>query len=77
MGKACSMYGGRVEEYTGFCWGNLRERGHLGDTGIDGKIILRRIFMKWMCGDMDQIELAQDRDRWRALGNAIMNLQVP
>jgi hypothetical protein len=31
--------------------------------------------MGW--GGVDWIRLAQDRDRWRALVNAIMNLQVP
>ena len=33
--------------YTGFWWGNLREGNHLGDPGIDGGTIFRRIFKKW------------------------------
>jgi hypothetical protein len=29
------------------------------------------------CGSIDWIELAQDRDSWRALLDTVMNLQVP
>jgi len=37
---------GRGEAYTGFWWGNMRERDHLGDPSVDGRIILRWIFRK-------------------------------
>jgi hypothetical protein len=48
----------------------------LGEPGVDGRIILRWIFKKWD-GGMDWIELTQDRDRWQALVNAVMNFRVP
>jgi len=56
---------------------NPRERDHLGDPGVDGRIISKWIIRKWDVGGTDWIDLAQDRDRWRALVNAVMNLQVP
>jgi hypothetical protein len=34
-------------------------------------------FVELGCGGVDWLELAQDRDRWRALVNAIMNIRFP
>jgi hypothetical protein len=50
MGGACSAYGCEGEVYTGFWWGNLRERDLLGDQGVDGRIILIWISRKWGVG---------------------------
>jgi hypothetical protein len=44
MGTACGTYGGKV--HTGFWWGKLREKHHLEDLGIHGRIILKRFFHK-------------------------------
>jgi hypothetical protein len=66
---------GRGEAYAGFWRGNLRERDHLENSGVDGRIMLRWGFMKnW---GMDWIDRAQDRDRRRALVNTAMNLRIP
>ena len=37
---------GEGEACTGFCWGNLRERDHWGEPGVDGRLILKWIFRK-------------------------------
>jgi hypothetical protein len=39
-GLVACVYG-RREVYTGFLWGNLRERCYLEDPGIDGRMVLR------------------------------------
>jgi hypothetical protein len=62
---------------TGFLWGNLRERDHLGDPDVDGRINIKVHLQEVGCGDMDWFELAQDIDKWPALVNTVMNLRVP
>jgi hypothetical protein len=53
----------RGEAYIVYWWGNLRERDHLGDPGVDGRIILRWTFRKLDVGGMNWMELAQGRNR--------------
>ena len=61
--------------HAGFRWGNLRE-DHLEDPAVDRRIILNWIVEKWY-GGMDWIDLAQVKERWRAVVSAVMNLRVP
>jgi len=65
---------GRGEVYTGIWWGNLREKGHLQDPGLDGTILLRWILRKRNMG-------AWTGSSWLWIGtggghlNVVMNLR--
>ena len=60
----------------GSWWGSRRERDHWGGLGVDENNI-RMDLHEVGCGYMDWIGLAQDRDGWRTLVSAVMNLRVP
>jgi hypothetical protein len=75
MGGACSKYGGKekcIQDFGGRPEGRqpLGRPRHRWEDNI--KMDLQEV--GW---GMDWIELAQDRDRWRARVNAVMNLRVP
>jgi len=50
MGGVCRTYGGEERCIQGFRWGNLKERHHLEDIGVNGRIILRWMLKKWNLG---------------------------
>jgi hypothetical protein len=67
---------GRKESYTVFWWENLRERDHLLDPGVDGRIILSWVIMKWHVAVWTGLSWLGIKVRWRALVNAVLSLQV-
>ena len=52
----------------------LMEEDHLKEPRVDGRIM---DIQEAGCRGMDWIQLAKDRDRWRALVCAVMKLRVP
>jgi hypothetical protein len=54
----------------------MKERDHIEDLGVYGRIKLKGIFEE-EDGDMDCIDLAENRERWRTLVNAVMNSRFP
>ena len=66
---------GERRRIQGFWWGNngKRTRGRPMRRWED---MIKMDFLEVGCGGMDWIDLAQHRDRWWALVNAVMNLRV-
>ena len=65
---------GREEQCTENLMGKPKGKNYLENLDVDGEIILRSIFKRRIGGGMDWINLAQNRDRWWAFLNAVMNL---
>jgi len=72
MGRACSTYG----ESSGVYRGKPEGKSPFGRPRRSWEDNIKMDLQEVGCGGMDWIELAQDRDRWRALVNAVMNLRV-
>lgn len=55
---------------------SLKERDHLGHLGVDGSTIIKWILKK-LNESLNWNDLANDTDKWKAVGDAIMNFLVP
>ena len=76
MGGACSAYGERRSVYRVLVEKPESKRP-LGRPRLRWEDNIKKELQEIGCGGMDWMELAQDRDRWWALVNAVMNLRVP
>jgi hypothetical protein len=74
MGGACSVYGeGRVVYRV--LVGKLEGKRPFGRLRCRWKDNIKADLQEVGCGGMDWIEMAQNRGRWQALVNAVMNLR--
>jgi hypothetical protein len=76
MGGACSTNGEKRNAYRIFV-GKSEGKRQLGRPRRRWEDTIRMDLGGITWGGMDWIDLAQDRDQWRALVNTVMNLQVP
>jgi hypothetical protein len=75
MDRACSTWG-RREVLYGVLVGKPEGKIPLGRPKHRWEENIKMDLQKVGCGGMDWIKVVQDRDRWWALVNAVMNLRV-
>jgi hypothetical protein len=63
--------------HAGLQWGKPEGKNNLKDLGVNGRIKLKWVSERFDEGSVDWTDLAQDRDKWRALVNTVINLPVP
>jgi hypothetical protein len=66
----------RGETCTGFWWESPKETDNLEDRSVDGKMGSKWALGRLVGEGVEWIHLAEDRHRWRAVVNAVMNLRV-
>jgi hypothetical protein len=76
MGGACSVYGGEDRRIRGLV-GKPEGKRPLGIPSRRWEDNIKIDLEEVGCGGMEWIEMAQDRERWRAFVNAVMILRVP
>jgi hypothetical protein len=76
MGGACSAHGGDrcIQNFNRKAW---RKETLKRGLEVDRNIMWKTYFKEIQCEGVDWIQLARDKDRWRALVNTMMNLRLP
>ena len=76
MGRGCSTHGERRGVYRDLV-GKPERKRPLGKARRRWEDSIEMDLQEVGCGDMDLVDLAQDRDRWWTLVNAVMNFRFP